>query len=178
MLTTAQKDSIKYMVCEMECLDQAIRASIITAQERKDTTALDSMYAEMYIIDKRNFTALQQVMETIGFPCPKLLGKNACYPFGIFIHWCKEYPEWFNKPEMVALIKKEIDRGHLPKCQADLAQFMYISFTDADMKDFELVNNARLVYGLKPYTKKQFLKEEWAEPMMSDKEPEVPRSSN
>lgn len=180
ILSPHECDSIRNMVCSMEHQDQAIRAAFEDARKRKDTTALDSLNAEMYQMDKKNFNLLSNIMKTIGFPCPQLLGNGTCSPFGVFIHWGKEYPGWFNSPENVAIIKKEMDNGHLPRCMVDLAQFMYISFIKPknDMKYFKLVNSARLAYGFIPYTQKQFTKDEWIQPMMNDNTPAVSRISH
>lgn len=162
----------------MENRDQEVRDSLDVARQRKDTVAINRWCAELYIIDKKNFTQLEEIVKTIGFPCPQLLGNKTCYPFGVLIHWSKEYPAWFSEPKNVAIFKREINLGHLPKSQIDLAYFMYVSFMQADPKYYKLINNARLAYGLPPYTIKQFQKIDRIEPMMSDAEKPRVRSSN
>ncbi|MBA3828648.1 MAG: hypothetical protein H0X33_06905 [Taibaiella sp.] len=177
-LTPIEADRIRKLACEMERQDQAVRDSLQVAKKEKDSIAIRRWQAELYITDKRNFSRLQTLIDTIGFPCPQLLGKGTCYPFAILIHWSKEYPEWFNDPAQVIKFKREIQKGHLPKSQIDLAQFFYISFMAADLKYFKLVNDARIAYGLKPYTKKQYQKQERLEPMMEDNEKPASRNSN
>lgn len=176
-LNEHEKDSVRKLVCEMERKDQDVRDSFRLAKQKKDTIAMDRWGAELYITDKRNFAQLEQRVSTIGFPCTQLLGKFACYPFGILIHWSKEYPAWFSEAKNIAMFKREISLGHLPKCQIDLAYFMYVSFLPAEPKYYKLINNARIAYGLQPYTIRQLQKLDRIEPMMSDKEQPMVRGT-
>ncbi|HXS36747.1 MAG TPA: hypothetical protein VN721_08605 [Flavipsychrobacter sp.] len=171
--TQQQKDSLRELSCTIEKADQAIRHSFDAAKESKDTNSIDSIGAVMYKIDLHNFQILDSLITTIGFPCPKLLGKGTCYPFAVLIHWAKEYPEWFNDPRIVPLFKREIEKGNLPLCQMDFAQFAYTSYMKPDIKYYQLTNAARVAYGLKPYSKKQYLGIERVEPLMQDPPPKT-----
>lgn len=175
--TQRQKDSIKRVVCLMEVKDQIVRDSLSKAEHRKDTVAINRWSAEIYITDKKNFHQLEEIIKTIGFPCPQLLGEGACYPFGVLIHWCKEYPAWFSSSENIALFQKEIELKHLPKCQMDLAYFCYVSYLPTDLKFYKVINSARAAYGLPPYSMRQYEKIDVINPMLSDKEKTVSRSS-
>ena len=163
---------LKKLTCDMLKADQAVRNSLHKARESHNADSITFFYKELQRIDSNHFHILDSIIHKIGYPSQDMLGKGSCDLVAILIHWSKEYPSWFNDPKLVKTFKREIENGNLSVAFIDLAHFFYISYMDADIKLMPLVNNARVAYGLMPYTTKQYTKQEWVEPMRDDSEEE------
>jgi hypothetical protein len=165
-ITGNVKDSLRSVACEMNKADQQIRDSLYFAEQTGDQALILQFDKKRDSIDRSNFQVLENLIRSVGFPCPKLFGKGTCYPFDVLYHWSKEYPEWFNNPQITEYFKKEIENGHLPLPIMDMAHYLFVTFMEHDMATFQLINSARKLYGLNAYTKKQFLKKETIEPLL------------
>jgi hypothetical protein len=112
--------------------------------------------------DHENFTALENIIKTYGYPEQKLLGPKAPPLFAVLIHWSKQEPEWFNKPGLVSHFKREIENGNMPLSRVDMPHMFYMRMNgEPDIKLKPIINNARLAYGLCPYDDTHFLTEVW-----------------
>lgn len=170
-LPATTRDSLIKITCEILRTDQQYRTKSYQDSLKHNRENNPFLYRQMMTEweqqDNYNFNTLTTIMKTYGYPEAKLLGPKACTILVILIHWSKQYPEWFNVPGTVAIFKKELDNGNLPLSRLDNAHFFYMRMNgDAtDIRYKQLINNARLTYGLCPYDNGHFLTKEWIEPM-------------
>lgn len=158
-LSDYQKDSIRNIMCGLTNEDQAIRRPVYfdSMSHYYSSAQVDSI---INTIDSIHFVKLTQIIRQYGYPGKKVLGEKRCTPLMLLIHWSKGVPKWFNSDEMVNLFKREIKAGNLLAKDIGQAIDFYIGYMDTDMKLFEMVNKARIAYGLKPYTEAQYQKKE------------------
>ena len=170
-LSATTRDSLIKITCEILRTDQQYRTKsyqdFLHHSRNTDTALANRLYTIWNEQDQRNFRTLESITKTYGYPEFKLLGNKVCLLLVVLIHWSKQYPEWFNAPETVAMFKKELDNDNLPLSRLDIAHFFYMRMNgDAtDIQYKQLINNARLTYGLCPYDDGHFLTKEWIEPM-------------
>lgn len=172
-ITAHEKDSLKSLVCTLVAKDQmyrkgAIMDTVAIARKNNDTAWLNRWGYLLQTQDIANIRLLCMIIDKIGFPNHKILGTDTCNMIGVLIHWAKEYPEWFNSAHTIAIFKREIAKGNLRPSDIDMSEFFFVSFMHPDIKYMSLVNNARIAYGLTPYSKDQFLGKKPIDPMLND----------
>lgn len=163
--TASEKDSLRNEVCRMAKDDQLYRDSLNLAFITKDSVLIQRYVSKLKEVDDLNFRKLESIIRSVGFPNPTLLGKGTCYPFGIMYHWSKTYPGRFNDSTLVEVFRDEVQRNNLPLSIIDMAHFLYVSFVEHGMENFQIINHARVQYGLKPYTEREFMKIDKIVPM-------------
>jgi hypothetical protein len=159
-LSTSQRDSLRQVVHKLIETDQRYRNLYVEAQKKHDEAAILKYGQLMHVTDSINFHTLEGIIKNFGFPSYTNLGKGTNPPFIVLNHWSKQEPEWFNSPEMVRMLKAEVDKGNLPLQIIDLSHMLCVSFMNYGTLYAKIINDAREVYGLKPYTEKQFLHQE------------------
>jgi hypothetical protein len=170
-LPEAEKDSVRTLVCNMEHADQDVRSRWEKAKQAGDSGAMKLIGAEWRVTDSTNFVLLDRIIRDIGYPCTQLLGKELksdCMPNAVLVHWIKNHPAWFCDRTLIPIFKREIELGHLPLPVVDFCFFAYVSYMNADLKLLPMINEARTAYGLVAYTKKQYTRQEYMEPLMRD----------
>jgi len=173
VLTVHEKDSLKNLVCMLAEKDQLYRKGLICdtialARKNNDTAYLNHWDKLLHAQDVDDIQLLCNIIDRVGYPNNKTLGKGTCDLIGVLIHWAKEYPEWFNNASTIAIFKREIANGNLRLSDIDMSEFFFISFTHPDIKYMTLINNARMSYGLVPYSKDQYLSKKAISPMLND----------
>lgn len=154
--TQIEKDSLRALTCEIHNSDQAIRDSMMKAYNIADTSAYLRFAERCRKTDSFNILRIKNLLATTGLPTVDMIGPPLCDVFVVLYHWSKADPGGFNSPEIVKLLKKEIDHGNLPLPIVDMSHFLYVKYMETDMKYFELINRARKVYGLKEYTENEY----------------------
>jgi hypothetical protein len=161
-INIVNEDSVRHCICTIVYTDQLYRSNAMqqkvdSLRKANNTAFLNNYYNLFEQQDSINFTLLKQIIKNHGFP--RMSQHDTCVYqlLTVLIHWSKEYPEQFNSPEMVALFKREVDQRRLSRYTLDMAIYFYVSYMPVNMAYLELINNARLAYGLPLYTKDEYM---------------------
>ena len=155
-------ENISEQIVKLKQADDNLRAKLL-----KEESLFEGYHPEMQALHNRNAEALQQIIETIGYPSPAKVGKEASEAAWLIIQHAIGKPEFMKRSAALlqeAVQQKQADPVHLAYLQDRIAFFegrvqLYGTHFDWDEKgdmnlyqvdDLSKVNDRRKALGMSP----------------------------